>query len=127
MINFIIGEVIEIIHIFFIVFSVFSSVILSEKYLHYYLFGLLLIFLDWNDDDGNCTLTKYEHYFKYGYFNKDYEFFRPKINKLLDINLSKKDSNKLNTLLFIVSFMIGYIRLLLYYNIIKISNPFSKI
>lgn len=113
-----IGSLIEYIHSLLILYILVGHVVTPNKYLHYYLYLIIFIFLDWNDYDGKCILTKYEYYFKYKKFNKDYEFFRPRVNKLFNLNLNKQEGDKLNNFLFMICFFIGFTRLLIFNRII---------
>lgn len=113
-----IADLIRYIHIAMILFVFIGHSILPIKYLKYYLIFVIFIFLDWNDYDGMCILTKLEHYFRYNeWINKapiegGPEFFRPIFNKLFNINLTNVEADRLNNFLFIVCWTIGYIRTL---------------
>ena len=89
------------------------------KYLKYYLYLLIFIFLDWNDFDGQCILTRLEHGLRTGNWNqkpaieKDSpEFFRPLINNLFNLKLSRAEADRLNNFTFMLSFLFGFVRLI---------------
>ena len=73
--------------------------------------------LDWNDFDGQCTLTKLEYYFKTGKWSYKSpveggpEFFRPLINKLFNLKLSRIEGDRLNNFVFIMCWLIAYLRI----------------
>ena len=77
------------------------------------------IFLDWNDLDGQCTLTGLEHFFRTGQWDsrpaeesEAPEFFRPTINKIFSWELSRDQASRLNNFLFMSSFAIGFAKLI---------------
>ena len=124
MINDIIANIIKYIHYILILYVMTGYIYTPIVYLKYYLLIIILIFLDWNDFDGQCILTGIEHYFRFGKWDLRPseqegapEFFRPIINKIFQINLNRNEASRLNYFLFMTSFLIGFIRLLLYYKI----------
>ena len=91
------------------------------KYLYYYLFLIILIFLDWKNNK-ECTLTKQEYYFKYGDTSDTTrykrEFFRPIFNRLFNTNITSNQSNSLSYISFKICFILGFIRLIRYYHVL---------
>ena len=117
MINIFVANIFRYIHLL-LIFYVFTGFIITPiKYLKYYIFMLILIFLDWNDSDGQCILTGLEHRFRTGKCNKKSaryenapEFFRPLINKLFNLNLSRDESDRLNNFIFMLCLLFAFIR-----------------
>lgn len=104
--NIFIAEIIKYIHLF-LLFLVFVGFILPCKYLPHYIFLIILILLDWNDFDGMCILTRLEHYFRTGEWDMKPaiqggpEFFRPYINSIFNLNLTREGASRLNYFSFI--------------------------
>ena len=124
MINEFVANIIQYIHYILVVYILTGYLYTPGSYIKYYLFLIIIIFLDWNDFDGQCTITGLEHYFRYGKWDgrpaeqeNAPEFFRPTINKIFGINLNREEASRLNYFLFMTSFLFGFIKLLLYYNI----------
>jgi hypothetical protein len=123
MINHNIANLIKYIHYLVILYVFTGHYLTPIKYLHYYLFLIIFIFLDWNDYDGQCILTKLEHYFRTGTMNQlsvvegGPQFFRPIVNKLFNLKLTPIEADRLYNFLFMICFLIGFIRLLLHYRI----------
>jgi len=124
MINEIVANTVKYIHYILIAYVLTGYLYTPISYLKYYLLFIILIFLDWNDFDGQCTLTGIEHYFRFGTWDtrpaekeEAPEFFRPTINKLFNINLNRDEASRLNYFLFMGSFLVGFIRLLKHYKI----------
>jgi hypothetical protein len=63
------------------------------------------------------TLTKLEYYFKTGKWSFESpveggpEFFRPLINKLFNLKLSRIEGDRLNNFVFIMCWLIAYLRI----------------
>lgn len=124
MINYCVANTIQYIHYICILYVLTGYLYTPGSYIKYYLLFIIAIFLDWNDFDGQCTLTGIEHYFRFGYWNSKPaeeedapEFFRPNINKIFGINLNREKASRLNYFLFMTSFLFGFIKLLLFYRI----------
>lgn len=124
MISEITANIIKYIHLILILYVLTGYIYTPVAYLKYYLLFIILIFLDWNDFDGQCTLTGVEHYFRHGEWDfrpaekeEAPEFFRPNINKFFKINLNRDEASRLNYFLFMTSFLIGFLRLTIYYKI----------
>ena len=109
------ANIVRSIHILIVVFVFIGPFILPHKLLPYFLLFILLIFLDWNDFDGMCILTKIEHYLIYGVWDNKSpteggpEFFRP-ILQYLGFNLTRTEADRLNNFLFLISWGIAFIR-----------------
>ena len=130
-INIIIADLIHIIHIILVLYIIFGFIITSNKYLKYYLYLIIFIFLDWNDLDGQCILTKIEYFFRTGNLTQKTaqcenapEFFRPEIYKIFpDIKLNRMEADKINNFIFILCFLFGFIR---YDTLKKVENTIYK-
>jgi hypothetical protein len=124
MINTNIADFISFFHII-LVFYVFVGFYFTPiQYLKYYLYLIIFIFLDWNDFDGQCILTRLEHYFRSGQWKQKPsiedgapEFFRPMMKKIFNLDLTRHGADKLNNFLFMSCFLFGFIRLVHNYNI----------
>jgi hypothetical protein len=109
-----IADTIRFIHMLMFI-AVFVGIFLPRRMLPYYLLFVLIIFLDWNDFDGMCILTKLEHYFRTGVWSIDSpveggpEFFRP-ILQSVGITLTRAEADRLNNFLFLVAWAIAFIR-----------------
>ncbi len=94
---------------------VFMGPLLPRKYLPYYLLFILLIFLDWNDFDGICSLTRLEHYFRTGEWNVlspiegGPEFFRPILSRM-GFDLTRIEGDRLNNFIFLLFWGAAFIR-----------------
>jgi len=87
MINQEIADIIKYIHIIIIGYVFVGHYITPIQYIKYYLLLIIFIFLDWNDYDGQCILTRLENYFRTGIWIQKPpteegapEFFRPMID-----------------------------------------------
>ncbi len=119
MINHTLADIIKYIHILLIFYVLVGHQITPLVYLKYYLYLLIFIFLDWNDFDGQCILTRLEHGLRTGNWNQKPssdpeapEFFRPLINNLFNLKLSRAEADRLNNFAFMLSFLFGFTRLL---------------
>jgi hypothetical protein len=106
------------IHLSIIIFIFLGNIILPIKYLKYLIILIIIIMLDWNDMDGMCILTKLEHYFRTGiwssqpaYLENAPEFFRPFIQKITGLKLSRISASRLNNFIFLVILLIAIVRL----------------
>ena len=107
-------------HLSIIIFVFLGNLILTVKYLPYLALLIIIIFLDWNDLDGMCILTKLEHYFRTGQWISQPateeggpEFFRPLIIKITGIDISRKAASRLNNFLFMIILLITLVRITL--------------
>ena len=110
------------IHLLILLFILFNPIMLPPRFLKYQMLIVPLIFIDWNDD-GHCILTKLEHYFRTGrwetpaYLEGGPEFFRPILNGLTGKKYSREQASRINTLLFILSWLLTYYKLIIFYKI----------
>ncbi len=119
MINHFLANVIKYLHITLIVYILVGHYITPINYLKYYLYFIIFIFLDWNDFDGQCILTRVEHGLRTGNWNQlpaneenAPEFFRPLINNLFNLKLTRNESDRLNNFVFMLCFLFGFSRLI---------------
>lgn len=124
MINNFVANTIRYIHYILILYVLTGYVYTPGLYIKYYLILIIIIFLDWNDFDGQCVLTGLEDYFRNGKWDTRPaeeegapEFFRPIINKIFGLNLEREQASRLNYFLFMTSFLFGFIKLLIHYKI----------
>lgn len=116
MANIYLANVIKLIHILMFLYVLFGCFLLPKKYLFHYLIFIILIFLDWNDFDGMCILTRLENYFRYDIWQSKSpieggpEFFRPLFNNLTGLNLNSFEADRLNNFIFIICWLIGFLR-----------------
>ncbi len=110
----ILADIIRFLHyLMFII--VLGGPFLPKKYIPYYILFVFIIFLDWNDFDGMCTLTKLENYFRYGKWSSNSpieggpEFFRPIVN-FLGYNLTRIEADRLNNFIFLLCCITAFIR-----------------
>lgn len=100
-------------------YSLFPIVVmgpfLPRRWIPYYLIFVWLIFLDWNDFDGMCTLTKVEHYLRTGKWTSKSpleggpEFFRP-ILLSIGLNVNRVEAERLNNFIFLLFWGITFMR-----------------
>ncbi len=113
------ANIIYYIHLFIIIFIFLGNIILPLKYLKYLVILIILIMLDWNDTDGMCILTKLEYYFRTGVWSSQPamqenapEFFRPLIQKITGLQISRTGASRLNNFIFLLILLIAVVRLL---------------
>lgn len=117
MANILIANIIKYIHFGLILFILIAHSLIPVKYIKYYLLLVMIIFLDWNDADGQCILTRLEHYFRTDKWKQSSpveggpEFFRPVINKLFNKQLSRTEADRLNNFIFIICWLIAFLRI----------------
>lgn len=124
MINQNIADFIKLIHISLIGYILIGHYITPIQYIKYYLLLLIFIFLDWNDYDGQCILTKLEHYFRTNSWDQlppteenAPEFFRPMIQNIFKLKLTRLQADRLNNFIFMICFLLGFYRIINHYNI----------
>jgi len=110
------ADIVRYIHISLIVFVLFGPFILPKKYLYYYIILVILIFMDWNDLDGQCILTRIEYWLRY---NKWYNqgspleggpgIFRHLYIYVTGSQISILNSDRLNNFLFIGGLLIAFL------------------
>lgn len=117
-----IADIIRIIHYLVVFFVLTAHSILPIEYIKYYLIFVILIFLDWNDLDGQCILTRLEFYFRTGKWNQGShveggpEFFRPLVNKITKFfgynkEITPVQGDRLNNFIFIICWGIAFLRI----------------
>jgi hypothetical protein len=120
-----IADLIHYLHIILVIYIITGWFITPIKYIYLYLLLIIFVILDWNDFDGQCILTRLEHYFRHKNTESDIEkdknpeFFRPLIKKLFNIDLTGQQSTRLNYFIFVFSFLLGFLRLLKDYKMKK--------
>ena len=101
--------------------------ITSSENLPNYIYLVMIIFLDWNDFDGQCILTKLENYFRTGTMacnpprENGPEFFRPIINKIFSADLTREQGDRLNNFIFMLCLLLAVSRLISDYQIDMIT------
>ena len=122
-----IADLIHYLHILLVLYIIIGWFITPIKYIHLYLLLIIFVILDWNDFDGQCILTRLEHYYRHTNTKTDIkknerpEFFRPFIKKWFNINLNLEESRRINYFVFMFVFLLGFLRLLKHYKIIKVT------
>ncbi len=92
-----------------------SGPFISRKYVPYYLIFVWLIFLDWNDFNGMCTLTQIEHWLRTGEWTSKSpieggpEFFRPILLRS-GFSLDRYEAERLNNFIFLIFWGITFIK-----------------
>ena len=137
--NIIIADTIHYLHIVLVVYVLTGWIITPIRKIHYYILFVLFVLLDWNDLDGECFLTRLEHYFREkarngssssGNDNEkltistetgEPEFFRPLMNRLFNSNLNSQEASRLNYFTFISAILLAFLRMLHHYNIMNFS------
>lgn len=130
MTNKLIADIIYYTHLLLIIYILFGFMFLPSNHLPFYIILIILVFIDWNDYDGMCILTKLEYYFRHGVWIKTREqlnkinnnkkteepaeFFRPLINKVFNVELTSYEASRLNNLLFSLCLLFGFIRYVSY-------------
>ena len=105
-------------HFIVLILIIFGWGILPKWTLKYQMFIVPLIFLDWNDWDGMCILTRLEHYFKTGKWEQKSfeeggpEFFRPLLEKILGKKFDRITASRINYTIFIFAWIITYFKFL---------------
>lgn len=132
--NTIIADLLHYLHIALMIYIAIGWYITPIQYIHLYLIFIIFVILDWNDFDGICSITIYEDYFRSKNSVKKQteqkeesspEFFRPLLNKLLNVNVTREDSKKITYIALMVVMLLGLLRLLYYYKIMKF--PFYRL
>jgi hypothetical protein len=99
------------------IYILIGFIITPIQYLKYYIVLILSVFLGWSVF-GNCMLTGIEHGLRTGEWkpvpaSKEGapEFFRPLMNKIFNLQLTRKEAARLNHGLFTLFLLIAFIRL----------------
>jgi hypothetical protein len=110
-----IADIIRGIHMGMFVVVMAGPFVLPARYLPAYLLFVWLIFMDWNDTDGMCILTKLEHYFRTGEWvdrspvEGGPEFFRPLLSTF-GMELTRVEADRLNNFVFLLFWGVGLVR-----------------
>jgi len=129
--NIIIADILHYVHIGLLIYIVIGWYVTPIQYIHLYLIFIIFIILDWNDSDGKCSITIYEDYFRNKNNVKEKkeesspEFFRPILNKILNKNFTRKDSTKITYIGLMIAMLLGLLRLLYHYKLLKF--PFYRL
>ena len=113
---------IELIHFLILLYIILGGYIIPIKYLPVFLLTLPYNIIDWNDKDKLCWITKLTNMIKYKSLkpivkNENENFFIKKTLIKFKIKLSDKKITYISYIFQILSWCIGYIRLLKYYKI----------
>jgi len=144
--NIIIADIINYLHIVLVVYVLIGWLVTPVKKLHYYIIFVIFVLLDWNDLDGQCFLTKIEHYFRERarkqmttMSTKDNEkltmntetgepeFFRPLMKRMFNLELTSQDASRINYFTFISAMLLGLLRMMHHHGIMKISSSIKMI
>lgn len=101
-----IANIIWLIHVCLVLYILIGWIYTPVQYLNYYIYLIIIILLSWNTPFGVCGLTKLESHYR---DNND-EFFRPLLNRLLNSNLDKEQSDKINYFVFLLCILLGFMR-----------------
>ena len=111
-------------HILITLITILGGYFINIKYIPVYLLLLPFIFLDWNDIGYKCFITLLTNAVSND--NNNNKEFVPDLLKKVNINIDVKNYN-INTMFaffMLLSWLIGYIRLLNYYNITLFPNKY---
>lgn len=117
-------------HIVLMIYIGIGWYVTPIKYIHFYLFFIIFLILDWNDFDGLCMLTKIEDYFRNKNSIKQQqkkekpEFFRPIFQKIFNVSVTREQSKRITYCILMVVFLFGLLRMLHHYKIMKL--PFYR-
>lgn len=113
----ILADIVKFIHILLFVFVLVGPFILPKKHLYYYIILLIIIFLDWNDLDGQCIFTRIEYWLRYNqWYNQGSpseggpEFFRHFYTKLTGHHITSIQADRLNNFIFILCLLIAFVK-----------------
>jgi len=124
--NTIVADIIHYMHIVLMIYIGIGWYVTPIKYIHFYLFFIIFLILDWNDFDGLCMLTNFEDYFRNKNSIKQQqkqekpEFFRPILQKIFNINVTREQSRRITYCLLMIVFLLGFLRMLHHYKIMKL-------
>ena len=124
-------NIIEIIHLLIFFYLSVGGYIISEKYIPVYLLTIIYIIIDWNDKDGLCWITKLNNMIKYKSFNpiiqeeNENNFIKTQLEKI-GVYMEAKKITFILYILFIVSWLVAYSRLIKKYNIKVFPNKITQ-
>jgi len=110
-------QVLQIIHVLFFAFVLVAPWLLRCNGLFWYIVLMIFVLMDWNDFDGMCILTKIETWLQTGSWEAKSpveggpEFFRPLLNKLTNIQLTRSQADRLNNFLFLSMMLVAIVKL----------------
>ena len=110
------ADIVKYIHILLIIIVLVGPFILHKSQLKYYIYLVLFIFLDWNDFDGQCILTRIETWLRTHQWKQSSpleggpEFFRPIVIRLTGKEMTTLEADRLNNFLFTLCLLIAFIR-----------------
>jgi hypothetical protein len=112
-----VADIIYFIHLVITFFILFGIFILPSRYLPFYIGFIIFVILNWYGLFGVCILTKLEHYFRTGIWlniSADQEggpeFFRPIVQSIFNIKLTRGEAWNANLMLFLVIIVIAFIK-----------------
>ena len=129
--NIIIADALYYMHIGILIYIIIGWYVTPIQYIHLYLIFIIFIILDWNDFDGICSLTIYEHYFRTKNNVKEKkeksspEFFRPLLSKISNISITLEQTKKITYIGLMIAMLLGLLRLLYHYKLLKF--PFYRL
>ncbi len=124
-------NIIEIIHLLIFFYLSVGGYIISEKYIPVYLLTIIYIIIDWNDKDGLCWITKLNNMIKYKSFNpiiqeeNENNFIKTQLEKI-GVYMEAKKITFILYILFIVSWLVAYSRLIKKYKIKVFPNKITQ-
>ncbi len=111
------ANIIHFIHILLLIFIIFGVFFIPTKYLLNFSIFIIIIIILWSNFIGACSLTQLEYYFRTGKWSNlsaddegGPEFFRPLINSITGLELSRHQASILNYILFISAIIISIIK-----------------
>ncbi len=114
--RYLLADIVKYIHILLLIFVVIGPFILHKSQLKYYIYLVLFIFLDWNDFDGQCILTRIEFWLRTHQWKQSSpieggpEFFRPLFTNLTGKEITTLEADRLNNFLFTLCLLIAFTR-----------------
>ena len=113
-----IADLIYYIHYLLVLYILTGWYLTPFNYLKYYIILIIFIFLDWNDLDGQCILTRLEHYYRTGVWKQKssieeggVEFFRPLLDSLFTYKFTRLEADRLNNFVFMLCLLFAFIRI----------------
>ena len=109
-------------HIVFVLALIAPMFLFTGDWLKYCIIMNALVLLSWQIDKGICSLTYLEYTLRYNNSNMpdNYRFFYPILRNILSVfnrTITLKNTDKFNTMMFLLAIIIGSIRFFLFNNI----------
>jgi len=123
--------IVESIHLLAVFYLLLGGYFIPKNYLPVYLLSIPYIVIDWNDKDGLCWLTKLNNMIKYKTLNPEVEediensFIRGLLQKI-GIIMDGKRLTFILYVLFIISWLYAYTRLMKQYKIKLFPNEVTR-